>query len=88
MNSLITQAVFKNRIVYLAIILVAGVLEGCATTPKPPPRLQMTQLEIRQLQTREYHSTNVKVVMKAVVAALQDDGFIISNANIELISCS
>jgi hypothetical protein len=48
----------------------------------PPP--QKTQLQTRQVQTREYDTNDVKLVMKAVLNVLQDDGFIVRNAQLEL----
>jgi len=59
--------------------LVLGVLimlASCVTQIQP----QMTQLQIRELQTRTYATTNTKMVMKAVLNALQDMGFTITNA--------
>jgi len=53
---------------------------GCATTYKPP----MTQLQIREFQTREYDVKDVKMVMKALLNVLQDDGYIAKNASVEL----
>lgn len=40
-----------------------------------------TQLEIRQMQTREYDTTDKTLIMKAMLNVLQDDGYIIYNAN-------
>lgn len=64
---------------YLPLLLVA--LAGCFQVP---PKPQRSQLEIRQLQTREYSAKDVKQIMKAVIGALQDDGFIIRNADKDL----
>ncbi len=41
----------------------------------------MTQLEKRQFQTRTYKATNKQVVMKAILNVLQDEGFMVYNAN-------
>ena len=41
----------------------------------------MTQLEKRQFQTRTYDSTDKALVMKAMLNVLQDEGFIVYNAN-------
>ena len=41
----------------------------------------MTQLEKRQFQTRTYDSTDKALVMKAMLNVLQDEGFIVNNAN-------
>jgi hypothetical protein len=83
MKSLITRAVFRNNILKLVIFIAIFIIWGCASTPTPPPTPELTQLEVRQLQTREYKSTPT-IVMKAVIAALQDEGFIISSSNPEL----
>lgn len=66
------------RIVCGAIVVL---FSGCVVPPQRPAR---TQLEMRQLQTRTYQNRNMKQVMKAVINALQDDGFIIRNADKEL----
>ena len=67
----------------LSIAVLTGSLafSGCV---QPPPRPQMTQLQIREFQTRTYQSNNVKMIMKAVINTLQDDGFMIRNADKEL----
>lgn len=41
----------------------------------------MTQLEKRQFQTRTYNSNDKALVMKAMLNVLQDEGFIVYNAN-------
>lgn len=41
----------------------------------------MTQLEKRQFQTRTYDSNDKALVMKAMLNVLQDEGFIVYNAN-------
>lgn len=63
----------------LAIVIVGGT--GCLLPPPPPAK---TQLEVRQIQTRSYQNRNMKQVMKAVINTLQDDGYIIRNADREL----
>ncbi len=69
----------------IAFIGLAAVLfVGCANNYQPPPPKQMTQLEWRQMETR-YYDVDIKLnVMKAVIAALQDEGFIINTANTDL----
>ena len=66
-----------------AISLFIGSLMilGCATTPATPPK---TQLEIREFQTRDYDTSDVKMVMKSLLNVLQDDNYIVKNANVEL----
>ena len=45
---------------------------------------QKTQLEIRQMQTRTYPTTDVKMIMKAMMNVLQDDNFIIKQVTMEM----
>ena len=63
------------------ILILFLLIAGCATAPRVPPR---TQLELREMQTRAYESKDTKLVMKAVINALQDDGFMVRSADREL----
>lgn len=54
---------------------------GCASTGVTP---QKTQLQIREFQTRRYETSDTKMVMKAMLNVLQDDGFIVKNAVLDL----
>lgn len=47
--------------------------------PKP-----QTQLETREFQTRVFDTNDTKLIMKAMLNVLQDDGFIVKNAVTEL----
>ena len=68
-----------TRVVSITLVLLF--LAGCAMTPPAP---QKTQLEIREFQTRAYETKDVKMVMKSLLNVLQDDGYIVKNANVEL----
>jgi len=65
------------------LIFAAGIItmSGCETVK---PVGEKTQLELREFQTRTYDQSDMKVVMKAVMNALQDDGFIVQQANVDL----
>lgn len=66
-----------------ALFLILSIfVVGCATTGGVTPG--KTQLQMREFQTRIYETNDVKMVMKAMLNVLQDDGFIVKNANIEL----
>ncbi len=66
-----------NRRFVLLLGMVAAT--ACATA-----RPQKTQLEVREFQTRSYETTDSKMVMKAVLNVLQDESYIIKNANLDL----
>jgi len=61
----------------VALALVAG---GCASSAKPAK----TQLETRELQTRTFDTKDEKLVMKAMLNVLQDDGYVVKNAVTDL----
>jgi hypothetical protein len=62
-------------------LLTSILLIGCQTAQVQP---QKSQLEIREFQTRNYETNNVKMVMKAMLNVLQDDQFIVKNVDLEL----
>lgn len=65
----------------IIFFIVSGIIiAGCATAPKT----EKTQLQIREFQTRTYTEVDSKLVMKAMLNVLQDDGFIVNNAVLEL----
>lgn len=45
---------------------------------------EQSQLEVRQLQTREYQAVDKRMTMRATIATLQDLGFVIDDADLEL----
>lgn len=55
---------------------------GCTIVNRP--QLQQTQLERRQIQQRDFDTNDVKLVMRAVINTLQDEGFTVRNAVVDL----
>ena len=66
-----------------SLALFSLLFVSCSVQPPPP---QKSQLELRQMQTREYKAPpgGLKRVMKAVINTLQDEGYMIKNADKEL----
>ena len=73
----------RNFSFSIIIVLMAPFLAACVTQERKPPP-QISQLQARELQTREFAGEAVIAGMKAVSAALQDEGYSIENANTEL----
>lgn len=65
----------------LPLVLVLLVSSGCIIPSSSSPE---TQLQIREFQTRSYDTKDYKMVMKAVMNALQDESFIIKQADLDL----
>ncbi len=73
----------RIKSLFMGVWVSALVLTGWHAKA-PPPLPEQTQLEIRQAQTRTYDLSNINVAMRAVLNALQDEGFIIKEANHQL----
>jgi hypothetical protein len=66
----------------LALPLLLG---ACATTGKPPlTAVASSPMELRQAQTRTFEGTDARLVLKAALDALQDEGYVIREANADL----
>jgi hypothetical protein len=63
-----------------AALALAALAAGCLPPPTPPP----TQLEVREYQTRTFDTADTALVMKAMLNVLQDDGFVVKNAVVDL----
>jgi len=71
----------KNKI-FVVLVSSAIIFTGCVPTAQP--KMQKSQLQIRQFQTKTYDNKNLKMIMKAVMDTLQDDDFIVKQTNIDL----
>lgn len=63
------------------LLAISMFIFGCATTGVTPPK---TQLQIREFQTRIFDTNDTNLVMKTMLNVLQDDGFIVKNAVVDL----
>ena len=68
-----------KQILFISI-LISFFINNCASLPK----IEKTQLQIREIQTRTYEMPDSKLVLKAMLNVLQDDGFIVKTAVPEL----
>ena len=73
-----------SRLRQLLALLGLLSLAGCATTTPANVIGAGTQLETRQIQTREYDTLDKGMTMRSVIATLQDLGFTIDQADAEL----
>ncbi len=77
----VASVVKKLRSLVVVGLGAIVLLTGCAYTPQKPP---LTQLQLRQLQSRSYENRDPITSMRAVINALLDEGFIIKNADKDL----
>lgn len=64
----------------VALAAALGLVAGCTSGVKPP----QTQLQVREYQTRTFDTPDAKLVLKAMLNVLQDDGYVVRNAVVEL----
>lgn len=62
----------------LVVIGAGFALAACASAPPPRPA---SLLALRQVQSRTYAATDPERVLRAVLAAFQDDGFAVRSAD-------
>lgn len=67
----------RRPLVLLALLPVAA----CASAPKAP---RASPLELRQVQSRSYSDCDTRMVLKSVLATLQDEGFAVRTADSNL----
>lgn len=70
----------KNLVIILSFVCLGFM---CPTFAKASNEIitPQTQLQKRQYQTRQYNNIDKATLMKAVLNTLQDEGFIVNNAN-------
>ncbi|MBC8125346.1 MAG: hypothetical protein H7X70_06395 [Candidatus Kapabacteria bacterium] len=68
----------KSLLILCALSLI---VTSCTIINQAPPIVTpQTQLQTREIQTREFDTNDVKLIMKAMLNVLQDDGFVVKNA--------
>jgi hypothetical protein len=66
------------------MLLCLALVGGCATTAPDDVVGGGTQLATRQIQTREYDTLDKPMTMRSVIATMQDLGFTIDHADVDL----
>jgi hypothetical protein len=82
-NSKKRENKMKIRIL-IALLILTGLSACTVVNYQRAQTHQATQLETREFQTRNFDTNDTKLIMKAMVNVLQDDGYIITNAVTEL----
>jgi hypothetical protein len=68
--------------------LAALALGGCESSAQQLLMMSKSQTQLRSIQSRAFSTTDREVALRAVVATLQDLGFVIDNASLPLGSVS
>jgi len=62
------------------LLIASALLTACVATV-PPPK---TQLQVREFQTQTFDTADSQLVLKAMFNALQDEGYVVKNAVMQL----
>ena len=73
---------YSNPRVFVAAPLVIGILcAACGTSRKQLLRADESAVELRQMQSRAFDTTDRETTLRTVIATLQDLGFVIDKAD-------
>jgi hypothetical protein len=70
------------RLMLGAILVVA--LPGCAPSTKAIMQAESSAVELRSFQQRAFDTTDIETTMRTVIATLQDLGFVVDKADLDL----
>ena len=74
-----------NSQISISIVAWAAISAAACVMPRAADVTgEQSQLEIRQIQTREYQATDKRMALRSTIATLQDLGFVIDDADLEL----
>lgn len=71
---------------WLATVVLLAILQGCASVNEQvlDTSETQTQLQMRQVQSRTFETNDKERTMRAVIATLQDLGFVLDKADLTL----
>ena len=70
------------RLMLGAILVVA--LPGCAPSTKAIMQAESSAVELRSFQQRAFDTTDIETTLRTVIATLQDLGFVVDKADLDL----
>lgn len=73
-----------NRLLLCIVALSIAIISGCANQPNKEIMAGANQVELRSYQTRAFDTTDKQLMMRSVIATLQDLGFIVDQADEDL----
>jgi hypothetical protein len=74
----------RNLVLLLVVLVVPLVATGCSNQPNKEIMAGANQVELRSYQTRAFDTTDKEMMLRTIIATLQDLGFIIDQADDEL----
>ena len=69
---------------FIAVVFIGIAVSGCASTSHKAFRTDESQVELRNIQTRAFDTTDRKLMMQNIVSTMQDLDFVIDKADVTL----
>lgn len=83
--SLLAVSFLLTGCIELGVLAVAATARGVSASSDVKEKApEKSQLEIREIQTRMFDTTDAKSTLKTMLAVLQDEGFVVKEANVDL----
>lgn len=73
-----------NRPLLFVICFAVSITSGCVNQPNGQIMAGANQVELRSYQTRAFDTTDKQLMMRSIIATLQDLGFIVDQADEDL----
>ena len=74
-----------TRIITIPVLIVVAItFSGCATTSMRAFEMDESQVQLRNMQTRAFDTTDKKMMMQTVISTMQDLDFILDKADLML----
>ena len=77
---MISDRLFTKFLLLIAVLLIAG----CMTTHDRLLDMDTSQVQLRSIQSRAFNTTDKEKTMRAIIATLQDLGFMLDRADYTL----
>lgn len=71
----------RQAIIFLFLVVFFSILLGCQNTSKQLLATDQSQVQLRQIQTRAFDTTDRKQTLRTVISTMQDLGFVIDKAD-------
>ncbi len=71
----------RQRILFLFLVIFPSMFLGCQNAKKQLLATDQSQVQLRQIQTRAFDTTDRKQTLRTVISTMQDLGFVIDKAD-------
>ena len=85
---MIFRGIAMNRLFILISLIIILVFSGCVSQQKNILATEESQVQLRSIQSRVFDSNDRELILRTIIATMQDLGFVIDKADAGLGSVS